>query len=76
MENIRKTVQEEVERQLLLSSTKKTKCETRMKNLLAKICKRDKSVIEKVKKVHNKWKHFCLYRNEEYIVSQRKGGGF
>ena len=74
MENIiRKTVQEEVERQLSPSSTKKRKCETRMKNLLAKIRKSDKSVIEKMKKVHIKWKRFCLYRNEEYIVPQRKG---
>ena len=47
-----------------------------MKNLLAKIRKSEKSVIEKVKKVHIKWQRFCLYRNEEYIVPQRKGGGF
>ena len=26
-----------------------------------------------MKKVHIKWKRFCLYRNEE---PQRKGGGF
>ena len=77
MENIfRKTVQEEVERQLSPSSTKKRKCETRMKNLLAKIRKNDKSVIEKMKKVHIKWKRFCLYRHEQYIVPQRKGGSF
>ena len=77
MENIfRKTVQEEVERQLSPSSTKKRKCETRMKNLLVKIRKNDKSVIEKMKKVHIKCKRFCLFRNEEYIVPQRKGGGF
>ena len=47
-----------------------------MKNLLAKIRKSEKSVIEKWKKVHIEWKRFCLYRNEEYIVPQRKGGGF
>ena len=47
-----------------------------MKNLLAKILKSDKLVIEKMKKIHIKWKRFCLYRNEEYIVPQRKGGGF
>ena len=77
MENIiRKTVQEEVERQLSPSSRKKRKCETRMKNVLAKIRKNDKSVIEKMKKVHIKCKRFCLFRNEEYIVPQRKGGGF
>ena len=29
-----------------------------------------------MKKVHIKWKGFCVYRNEEYIVPQRKGGGF
>ena len=53
MENIiRKTVQEEVERQLSPSSpsTKKRKRETKMKNLLAKMRKSDKSVIEKMKK--------------------------
>ena len=78
MENIiRKTVQEEVERQLSPSSSaKKRKCEARMKNLLAKIRKSDKSVIEKMKKVHIKGKRFCLYRNEEYVVPQTKGGGF
>ena len=70
------TVQEEVERQLSTLSTKKRKCETRMKSLLAKIRKSDKSFIEKMKKVHIKWKRFCLYRNEEYIVPQTKGGGF
>ena len=43
MENIiRKTVQDEVERQLAPSSTKKRKHETGMKNLLAKIRKSDK----------------------------------
>ena len=47
-----------------------------MKNLLAKIRKSDKSVIEKMKKVHIKWKRFCLCRNEEYIVPERKDGGF
>ena len=47
-----------------------------MKNLLAKIRKSEKSVIEKWKKVHIESKRFCLYRNEEYIVPQRKGGGF
>ena len=60
MENIiKKTVQEEVERQLSpSSSTKKRKCETRMKNLLAKILKSDKLVIEEMKKFHIKWKRF------------------
>ena len=27
-------------------------------------------------KVHIKWKRFCLYRNEEYILPKRKSGGF
>ena len=64
MENIiRKTVQEEVERQFSPPSRKERKCETRLKNLLAKLRKSDKSVIEKMKKVHSKWRRFCLYRN-------------
>ena len=29
-----------------------------------------------MKNVYIKWKHFCLYRNEGYIVPQRKGGCF
>ena len=47
-----------------------------MKNLLTKIRESDKSVIEKMKKVHIKLKRFCLYRNEEYILPKRKDGGF
>ena len=48
-------VPEEVDKQLAsLSLTKKRRCETRIKNLLAKIRKSDKSLIEKMKKVHIK----------------------
>ena len=47
-----------------------------MKNLLAKISESDKSVIVKMIKVHIKWKRFCLYRNEEYILPKRKSGSF
>ena len=61
MENIiRKTVQEEVEIQLSPSLSTKKKCETRMKNLFPKIRKSDKSVVEKMKKVHIKWKCFLF----------------
>ena len=56
MENIiEKMVPEEVDKQLSSPSlTKKRRCETRIKNLLSKTRKSDKSVIEKMKKVHIK----------------------
>ena len=79
MENIiRKTVQEEVEKCLSPTSAKpsRKRSETRMANLLAKIRKRESTQESKLKKVHIKWKRFCIVRNAEYLVPQKKGGGF
>ena len=78
MENIiRKTVQEEVEKCLSPASAKpsRKRSETRMANLLAKIRKRESPKESKLKKVHIKWKRFCIVRNAEYLVPQKKGGG-
>ena len=79
MENvIRKTVEEEVEKCLSPTSAKpsRKRSETRMANLLAKIRKRESPQESKLKKVHIKWKRFCIVRNAEYLVPQKKGGGF
>ena len=78
MENIiRRTVKDEVERHLSPSSTqKKRRSETRMANLLDKIRKGDHIYEDKMRKVHIKWKRFCFVRNQEYVVPQKKGGGF
>ena len=78
MENIiRKTVQDEVEKCLSPPSAKpsRKRSETRMANLLAKIRKRESPKESKLKKVHIKWKRFCIVRNAEYLVPQKKGGG-
>ena len=78
MENIiRRTVKDEVERHLSLSSSqRKRRSETRMANLLDKIPKGDHIHEDKMRKVHIKWKRFCFVRNQEYVVPQKKDGGF
>ena len=74
MENIiRRTVKDEVERHLSPSPTqKKRRSETRMTNLLDKIRKGDHIHEDKMRKVHIKWKKFCLVRNQENVMSQKK----
>ena len=47
-----------------------------MANLFAKIWKRESPQESKLKKVHIKWKRFYIVRNAEYLVPQKKGGGF
>ena len=78
MENIiRRTVKDEVERHLSPSSSqRKRRSETRMANLLDKIRKGDHIHEDKMRKVHIKWKRSCFVRNQEYVVPQKKGGGF
>ena len=75
---IRKTVQEEVEKCLSPTSAKtsRKRSETRTANLLAKTPKRESPQEGKLKKVHVKWKSFCIVRNAEYLVPRKKGGGF
>ena len=75
---IRKTVQEEVEKSLSPTSAKtsRKRSETSMANLLAKIRKRESPQESKLKKVHIKWKRFCIVRNAEHLLPQKKDGGF
>ena len=79
MENIiRKTVQEGVEKCLSPTSAKtsRKRSETRIANLLAKIRKCESPQESKLKKVHIKWKRFCILRNAKYLVPRKKCGGF
>ena len=47
-----------------------------MANLLDKICKGDHLYEDKMQKVHIKWKRCWFVRNREYVVPQKRGGGF
>ena len=46
------------------------------KTVQVEVEKRESPQESKLKKVHIKWKRFCIVRNAEYLVPPKKGGSF